>query len=204
MTKIFVIAFSLFAVLVEASTITSSIVSGQCVALSALPERMSWATNDPTGFVIFAAHDPTAGCAETIINPTSGVYSVGLNAGRYEALSLASWMPVCGRVQIDVQGYSATGLDPNALHTVLINTGIDCTSSSDTSGLGGDSSVFSSSTPTVFPPVTPIIFPPINTVPPTVPPVSPPVSVPDVTSTLVLLVCACVVLRMFTEQKARI
>lgn len=116
----------ILAILFGASTANAGPITASISGCGKMPNGGTW-TGDAIGFVFFAAHDPESGCEPTIRNPTSGVYRTFVNAaGQYEAEVRPEWLPTCGRVQFDAQAYTATGLDPNQLHTFVFDTGVDC------------------------------------------------------------------------------
>ena len=75
-----------------------------------------------------AFHDSEAGHSHTIRNPTGGFHEASVMPdGSYRIQVLESLLPTCGRVQFDAQAYLATGgLDPSQLHSLMFDTGVDC------------------------------------------------------------------------------
>lgn len=107
-----------------AGPIQANFKSGSCV--SEIPKGGFTWSGDPIGFVFFSAHDSEAGCEPTIRNPTSGTHRFVVTPELYKVEALPEWLPTCGRIQFDAQGYTADGLDPFNLVTLVYNTGRDC------------------------------------------------------------------------------
>jgi hypothetical protein len=93
---------------------------------------ISWTSEDPTGFQFMAFWDATAGCDQTIKNPTGGLFTASVTAsGGYRIDVPAGLLPPCGRVQFDAHAYSADGLDmgPGGMKSFVFDTQVDCVTS---------------------------------------------------------------------------